>query len=119
MKCPACGHQNVEGSGSCGVCGSPLELPEAEYSGLWVRLRATLIDLGYIALLPLAVGVPPFFLINVLGALGVLPRAWAQSAAVNLLLFVVIVLPWFYFVALTSLSGHTPGKKDMGVKVID
>ena len=126
MKCPTCGHENVERDSSCGVCGSPLEPPEAEYSSFWVRLAAAAYDLFIFILIPLAtlfvISFGAVVLLIILGHAGIIGRLGVPAAdpvavgALYLAVFITLVSPLLYVIR--SSKGRSPGKIAFKIKVV-
>jgi uncharacterized RDD family membrane protein YckC len=96
---------------------------EFELAGLGSRFSAYLIDLVFIVLLILLVGV--VILLAGVASLGSMMKffqgasGWAASWGLAVLLLLVFLINWGYYVFFEGLrQGSTPGKKRLGIRVI-
>ena len=118
MQCPSCQHDNPPEASFCGNCGAALaptvesSTPETaptpapvqpatveEYVGFWTRFAAWIID---------------FFIILIIMIITIV-----VSAFVSFLGILFLLLPWLYYWLFTGLQGQTPGKKVVGIKVVN
>ena len=125
MYCSACGHGNQTDAAFCAECGRFLTVEVApimeretspivqdqfnryrQYSGFWVRLLALIVDLVALTIV--------FAVFNSFGFLLLDTMPFIIQTIFN----TPLVYP-FYFWIFTGLSGQTPGKMLLGIKVID
>ena len=128
MQCPSCRHENLPEARFCAGCGvvlaaadeppvappaagappspPPVEpLVRAEHVGFGMRFGAWLIDLAAIVAISIALSILSLFGSFLLdfGGFG----------------FPALLIPWLYFWLFTGLTGQTPGKMLIGIKVVD
>jgi len=96
---------------------------EFELAGLGSRFSAYLIDLVFIVLLIVLVGV--VILLAGIASLGSMMKifhgasGWAASWGLAVLLLIIFLINWGYYVFFEGLRrGSTPGKKRLGIRVI-